>query len=707
MEPDIAAVAAAVLGGSETTQLHSVVPTQTSGIIQTMTQPHSESMPGASLNVRKRRISGTSALTTEDSEQELRLLAQEYIDKPIDVIAAKVRAEDNANSPHWTLERNRQVFGTVWLIKTCQIAPHHAIPRNRIYARYVEICAHFKIKPMNPAAFGKLVKLMFPDIKTRRLGVRGQSKYHYCGINFVGENLVPEIKIHANDDGSPSGHERMQTPDINDEAFEADLELVTSGRDSSQTPAQQSLHGDSGNQGTGTSSIEKNDATNLEKTFSGEYFDESLSTLDTFTIPSLRFNNDNLIPSSLDIDSFSLPSIEPFVPAGTDSDSVAILFALCRSHYSSLLESIRFMHLKQFLNTLSSFHGTLTVPVQRLLNIPSILVWIQRCDWVTYKEMIRLLAPLALQVVPVNVMTALRSLSMTLPHNIATAFRSLPADFVHAKLKPAYTFANLIGRLLRVNDTANAAAKILANPGERRSMLRDWVNFVDAKSLILREAPCSGQVGLKILNEDVINLLVVTDEVDLTGIVRREDFQGKTVELGNGTFDAGRNDSSPLVNRRRTGREAAQRDQNATSPPENEKIASHEKEVEENMIEQWAQYLQNLPLQFPEASARVFLLYMNSVLTAALREITLNGGEAFGAWWMVRCWIDEWMAWVAERGGFMSDNFVPSTNPARDSTTANISAVGEPTDKLDNNDLVGDIDDLDVDVDVDDPIVMD
>src|SRR5205814_6832538 len=32
---------------------------------------------------------------------------------------------------------------------------------------------------------------MFPDIKTRRLGVRGQSKYHYCGIKLVGEAMSP------------------------------------------------------------------------------------------------------------------------------------------------------------------------------------------------------------------------------------------------------------------------------------------------------------------------------------------------------------------------------------------------------------------------------------------------------------------------------------------------------------------------------------
>ena len=53
-----------------------------------------------------------------------------------------------------------------------------------MYARYVSLCAAERLKPLNPASFGKLVRAVYPDIKTRRLGVRGQSKYHYCGIKL-------------------------------------------------------------------------------------------------------------------------------------------------------------------------------------------------------------------------------------------------------------------------------------------------------------------------------------------------------------------------------------------------------------------------------------------------------------------------------------------------------------------------------------------
>jgi regulatory factor X len=44
---------------------------------------------------------------------------------------------------------------------------------------------------------------------------------------------------------------------------------------------------------------------------------------------------------------------------------------------------------------------------------------------------------------------------------------------------------------------------------------------------------------------------------------------------------------------------------------------------------------------------------MESVGAGALRDITVAGGEGFGAWWVVRCWMDEWMGWIAEKGGFL------------------------------------------------------
>ncbi|KAK9236855.1 RFX DNA-binding domain-containing protein [Lipomyces kononenkoae] len=612
------------------------------------------SVSPASATSRKRKLSGQN----EDPDQELRRHSETLVDRPLEELSQRVRSEDIVNSQSSASERSRQIFGLVWLMKTCQVSPHNAIPRNRIYARYAEICAHHKIKPLNPAAFGKLVKLLFPEIKTRRLGVRGKSKYHYCGINLIGDSLVTLGPSPGLFEGTPQAEDELSdmraTPGLldHDDAFGAvaseihepgtDRGIARNGRNNQGYFKPSSISMDF--------PIEKME---VQADKGDDHFpDDPATSLDGLGIPGLRFSKDILKPPAIALDSLSLPRIDPFIPDGADRDSVDILTALCQSHCSSLLEAIRFMHLKQFLNTLASFHGTLTSPVQKLLSVPSILEWIQRCDWIMYKEMVHMLAPLALQVVPANVMSALRSLSMTLPQNVASSFRNLPPAFIQAKLRPAYAFSNLIGRLLRVNDIANAAAKILANPIERRAMLEDWVNYVDAKSIVLREAPCGSSRVLKILLEDVVNLLTIQREDE---VVVHEDTNKERERPKLGTLNGTEYDASPSVSRR--GRSS----RDGRGPPSSP-VAEQDSDTDatgEGIIERWAQYLMSLPFQFPEISARVFLLYMNGILTAALREITLNGGEAFGAWWMVRCWIDEWMAWLAEQGGFLSTDSLP------------------------------------------------
>ncbi|XP_055928084.1 transcription factor RFX4-like [Argiope bruennichi] len=47
---------------------------------------------------------------------------------------------------------------------------------------YVDFCAKNYMQPVNAASFGKIIRQQFPQLTTRRLGTRGQSRYHYYGI---------------------------------------------------------------------------------------------------------------------------------------------------------------------------------------------------------------------------------------------------------------------------------------------------------------------------------------------------------------------------------------------------------------------------------------------------------------------------------------------------------------------------------------------
>jgi regulatory factor X 1/2/3 len=63
-------------------------------------------------------------------------------------------------------------------------------------------CNEQKLDAVNAASFGKLIRSVFNGLRTRRLGTRGNSKYHYYGIRIKpGSNLLS-----ASVDEKPSGN---------------------------------------------------------------------------------------------------------------------------------------------------------------------------------------------------------------------------------------------------------------------------------------------------------------------------------------------------------------------------------------------------------------------------------------------------------------------------------------------------------------------
>ncbi|XP_030646605.1 transcription factor RFX4 isoform X1 [Chanos chanos] len=69
-----------------------------------------------------------------------------------------------------------------WLEQNYEIAEGVCIPRSALYMHYLDFCEKHDTQPVNAASFGKIIRQQFPQLTTRRLGTRGQSKYHYYGI---------------------------------------------------------------------------------------------------------------------------------------------------------------------------------------------------------------------------------------------------------------------------------------------------------------------------------------------------------------------------------------------------------------------------------------------------------------------------------------------------------------------------------------------
>ncbi|XP_038053563.1 transcription factor RFX4-like [Patiria miniata] len=102
-----------------------------------------------------------------------------------------------------------------WLQSNYELADGVCIPRNTLYVHYTDFCKKTSTHPMNAASFGKMIRQKFPQLTTRRLGTRGQSKYHYYGIavqetsEYYEENYSSKVAESTSHEVSKREHPRQ------------------------------------------------------------------------------------------------------------------------------------------------------------------------------------------------------------------------------------------------------------------------------------------------------------------------------------------------------------------------------------------------------------------------------------------------------------------------------------------------------------------
>ncbi|ODV72267.1 Rfx1p CYBJADRAFT_163461 [Cyberlindnera jadinii NRRL Y-1542] len=543
---------------------------------------HSSS--STSESARKRMRKSDHAFPGEDGDLELKNLAEKALEFPLDQVAEQVKAVEaqadstvstplpNGKTLHVksevTRERQRQVFGMTWLMRACNASKDAVVPRNRIYARYVGICAENSLKPLSPASFGKLVRIVFPKLTTRRLGMRGQSKYHYCGLSLIG------------DEGNSALTSTANTPLHNHSGLDSSTFLPGTPY-GSNSPA--SLHSQV------STPLLSNITNSTSATSITNFLNEHISPSLKFTPDLLALMNEKTT-TSLD-GPIELPDIKPYLPPETDLDVADTLYGLYKSHCTSVFESMRYVQLKRLYSLLSKFDGSLTAPVLKLYYVPSMMDWILACDTIMYKAVVKMLAKLALQEIPGPVLQQLKQISQNYTEKLHLSMKKMPPQLVKARLVLSKQFAQLMSRLVRVSETGQSANNVLSHSIDRKLMLDDWVKSVNVEAIVFKELPCNGENLKKAV----------------------ETLQVKVPEL-----------------------------------------LKKDKNDQDSFIFDWGLFVAGLPENFEDVPPRLFMLCASALLTSALREISLAGGPGFGGWWVVRCWIDEWIGWCAELGGFLS-----------------------------------------------------
>ncbi|KAI1328850.1 RFX DNA-binding domain-containing protein [Xylariaceae sp. FL0255] len=559
----------------------------------------------------------SSSRTSANNELEMRQLFHSNRHRRLEEVAKELHGNERGPNS----ERARQVFAMLWINGVCNRGKG-SVPRGRVYANYASRCATERITVLNPASFGKLVRVLFPGLKTRRLGVRGESKYHYVNFNLMDDQ--PELKEPVIQQPALPIQESTQFTQSFGTTQSQSVPLPTARPALPSPETNQSLQGPPTTTpigGRAHSLYNQPDVASVEQ----------LNNCTTKTMLQLAFprDDDSMFDPST---SLFLPKIDPFLPSGTDPDSAKSLAALYRSHCISLVECIRYCKEKTFFHLYTSFQGTLTMPVQKLFANASLAPWIEQSDFILYQTMVRIIASLTLQVVPKTVLDTLRNISERLVAHIRESFQGQPKHVIEAKEAPATIFAGLLDRALRVNLTAHAAANMLANPANRDSMYMDWISMVRLRKI----AECVPTRAMDDLVQVLLNdLRGLLNPVDVPWDMECLTLYGDVVQ--------------------RNGRDE-------------DEVASSDGSA---LLDGWVQFLRSLPNKFPYASPADIVWCVQRVGTEAMRDLTIAQGKSFGSWWVTKCWIDEMVAFLAEQGGFMqSQSSAQMANRLKRATSA-------------------------------------
>ncbi|XP_061108386.1 DNA-binding protein RFX5-like isoform X2 [Conger conger] len=130
--------------------------------------------------------------------------------------------KSNSDSSAWNSAD--QLHTCNWIRNHLEEHADTCLPKQDVYETYKRFCDNLQYRPLSAANFGKIIRDIFPNIKARRLGGRGQSKYCYSGIRrrtVLNMPLLPNLDL-KNDPSELT--ELVQS--YNQEVMEAACELI-------------------------------------------------------------------------------------------------------------------------------------------------------------------------------------------------------------------------------------------------------------------------------------------------------------------------------------------------------------------------------------------------------------------------------------------------------------------------------------------------
>ncbi|XP_048687137.1 DNA-binding protein RFX2 isoform X4 [Caretta caretta] len=343
-----------------------------------------------------------------------------------------------------------------WLLDNYETAEGVSLPRSSLYNHYLRHCQEHKLDPVNAASFGKLIRSVFMGLKTRRLGTRGNSKYHYYGIR-----LKPESPLnHLQED---TQYMAMRQQPIHQKQRYRPAQKMEGIRES------------------GSSS--------------------SLHTTPEQSVAAQSQHHQQFIDVTHVFPDFPAPDLgNVLLQEGITMNDVKTLQLLYRRHCEATLDVVMNLQFHYIEKLWQSFWSSKTpssdgsttmpsseeehegvIPKDKLISLckyDPILKWMRSCDHILYQALVEILIPDVLRPVPGTLTQAIRNFAKSLEGWLMNAMSDFPPQIVQTKVGVVSAFAQTLRRYTSLNHLAQAARAVLQNTSQINQMLSD-LNRVD------------------------------------------------------------------------------------------------------------------------------------------------------------------------------------------------------------------------------------
>ncbi|CAI4035094.1 hypothetical protein SMKI_12G2340 [Saccharomyces mikatae IFO 1815] len=409
-------------------------------------------------------------------------------------------------------ERERQVFALLWLMKNCKSQHDSYVPRGKIFAQYASSCSQNNLKPLSQASLGKLIRTVFPDLTTRRLGMRGQSKYHYCGLKLAANESSGSVVlnnntnslslVHNNDPISPlsSPSPSSSSPQMPIVLSPFPLERKSISRtaspvkqisnDNSNEPEPESQqHSETTNKSNSLLATTNNTAGTLSSEELS--FDDDLISKVFICKDKLSDSYNTQISSSTEHPLPSLYKIEfpkiprNLLPSDTDLDVISSLESLYHIHCNSIYECIKFLKSDKISNALFFSNSNSISPTMfNLFTSETLIDWVTRCDLITYTGLIKFFSQFIVHSNEISdsIIQKLEIMIKLFPEQVNKAVVELPRPLMQKKISIVNGFTKLVKKLIKL-------LKFILNflksfPIFKNGMNNDWKNIVNLDDIL-------------------------------------------------------------------------------------------------------------------------------------------------------------------------------------------------------------------------------